>query len=53
LGLDWLMSANLYLDVLPKDVAKGSTLLRLLAHLEMPHDRVVCAGDTLNDWSRF
>jgi HAD superfamily hydrolase (TIGR01484 family) len=53
LGLDWLMSADLYLDVLPKGVAKGSTLLRVLEHLRLSHEQVVCAGDTLNDWSLF
>ena len=53
LGLDWLMSADLYLDVLPKGVAKGSTLLRFLEHLRLSREQVVCAGDTLNDWSLF
>ena len=46
LGLDWLMSADLYLDVLPKGVAKGSTLLRFLEHLRLSREQVVCAGET-------
>lgn len=53
LGCDILFSAGQYLDVLPKGVSKGSTLLALLQHTGMDHDRVVVAGDTLNDLSLF
>ncbi len=53
LGLDCLTSADTYLDVLPPGVSKGPTLLRLLAHLELPHEAVLVAGDTLNDLSLF
>lgn len=52
-GLDWLMSGGVYLDVLPKGVNKGTTLIRLLLNLELPLDAVVCAGDTLNDLALF
>jgi HAD superfamily hydrolase (TIGR01484 family) len=51
LGLDALISANRFFDVLPKDVSKGPSLLRLLAHLGVPNDRTLVAGDTLNDLS--
>ncbi len=51
LGLDVLTSDNRFLDVLPKDVSKGPSLLRLLAHLGVPNDKVLVAGDTLNDLS--
>ena len=48
-----LLSAGRFLDVLPPGVAKGPTLLRLIEHLELDPDRVLVAGDTLNDLSLF
>lgn len=51
LGLDALMSDNRFLDVLPKGVSKGPSLVRLLAHLGVAHERTLVAGDTLNDLS--
>ena len=50
-GFDCLLSADTFLDVLPRGVAKGPTLLRLLETLELPSDAVLVAGDTLNDLS--
>ncbi len=52
-GFDVLLSAGRFLDVLPPGVAKGPTLLRLIEHLELDPDRVLVAGDTLNDLSLF
>jgi len=52
-GFDVLISANRFLDVLPPGVAKGPTLLRLIDHLALDRDRVLVAGDTLNDLSLF
>lgn len=52
-GFDWLLSAETFLDVLPKGIAKGPTLLRLVEALKLPADRVLVAGDTLNDLSLF
>ena len=52
-GVDCLLSDNKYLDVLPAGVNKGSTLLDLLAWLQVPAQRVVTAGDTLNDLAMF
>lgn len=52
-GVDCLISDNQYLDVLPAGVNKGSTLLELLALLQLPAERVVTAGDTLNDLAMF
>lgn len=49
LSCDLLYSANRYLDVLPKGVNKGSTLLRLVEFLGVSPDDVLTAGDTLND----
>jgi HAD superfamily hydrolase (TIGR01484 family) len=42
-----------YLDVLPRGVNKGTTLMRVLAHMWMPHDGTVVAGDSMNDLSLF
>ncbi|MEX2571084.1 MAG: glucosylglycerol-phosphate synthase [Gemmatimonadota bacterium] len=53
LDCDVLLSAGQYLDVLPRGVSKGTTLLDLLAHTGMDRERVVVAGDTLNDMSLF
>ena len=52
-GVDCVLSDNRYLDVLPAGVNKGSTLQSLLALLELPAERVVTAGDTLNDLAMF
>lgn len=53
LGCDLLLSAGTYLDVLPSGVSKGSTLLALLETAGLERERVVVAGDTLNDLSLF
>lgn len=53
LPVDVLHSAERYLDVLPRGVNKGSTLRRLVEQLRVPSDRVLVAGDTLNDLSLF
>lgn len=52
-GFDCLLSAEMYFDVLPKGVSKGPTLLKLLRALALPKERVLVAGDTLNDLSLF
>lgn len=51
MGLDVLVSDGRYFDVLPRDISKGPSLKRLAAHLGLPGDRVLAAGDTLNDLS--
>lgn len=51
LGLDALVSDNRFFDVLPKDISKGPSLLRLLSHLDIQNERTLVAGDTLNDLS--
>lgn len=50
---DILYSNDIYLDILPKNVNKGSTLRALIDHLELDHDNVMVAGDTMNDLSMF
>jgi hydroxymethylpyrimidine pyrophosphatase-like HAD family hydrolase len=51
MGLDALISAETYFDVLPPGVSKGPSLLRLVDHLGLARHRVLAAGDTLNDLS--
>ncbi|WP_114650187.1 glucosylglycerol-phosphate synthase [Pseudothauera hydrothermalis] len=53
LGCDVLYSADMYLDILPRGVNKGSTLHGLVAHLGVHPDEVLVAGDTLNDLSMY
>ncbi|MBO0843526.1 MAG: glucosylglycerol-phosphate synthase, partial [Nocardioides sp.] len=53
LGCDLLYSADRYLDVLPGGVNKGSTLTKLVDELGISKDRVLVAGDTLNDLSMY
>lgn len=50
-GFDCLTSADLYLDVLPRGIAKGPTLRRMVEALSLPHEKVLTAGDTMNDLS--
>ncbi|WP_018410027.1 glucosylglycerol-phosphate synthase [Methyloversatilis thermotolerans] len=53
LGCDVLYSADRYLDFLPRGINKGSTLKQLVHHLGMDPQKVLVAGDTLNDLSMF
>lgn len=53
LGCDVITSVSKYLDILPKGVNKGSTLKKLVDFLGFPEDRILVAGDTLNDLSLF
>ncbi|PKO93695.1 MAG: glucosylglycerol-phosphate synthase [Betaproteobacteria bacterium HGW-Betaproteobacteria-10] len=53
LGCDVLYSADLYLDILPGGVNKGSTLAALVEHLGVAPETVLVAGDTLNDLSMY
>ncbi|NGM63726.1 glucosylglycerol-phosphate synthase [Sphingobacterium sp. SGR-19] len=50
---DVITSVNKYLDILPKDVNKGSTLKALVEHLHINEGDVLVAGDTLNDLSLY
>lgn len=52
-GFDCLLSADRFLDVLPKGVSKGTTLVRLVRALGLDTDSVLVAGDTMNDLSLF
>ncbi|MFN0263162.1 HAD family hydrolase [Tepidamorphus sp. 3E244] len=52
-GFDCLISDDRFLDVLPKGISKGPSLMRLLGRLGTDHAQVLVAGDTLNDLSLF
>ncbi|MGD9805218.1 MAG: HAD family hydrolase [Hyphomicrobiaceae bacterium] len=52
-GFDCLLSAGRFFDVLPKGVSKGPTLIRLIQSLSVDTNRVLVAGDTMNDLSLF
>ena len=52
-GFDCLLSADRYLDVLPKGISKGPTLVSLVEALELDPESVLVAGDTMNDLSLF
>lgn len=49
LGFDVILSADVYLDVMPRGVSKGPTLRRLVDWAGWDAERVLAAGDTLND----
>jgi len=51
MGFQPLISDNRFFDVLPDGVSKGPSLRRLVEHLSIQPERVLCAGDTLNDLS--
>lgn len=53
LEVDVVVSANVFLDVLPAGVHKGSTLRRVLAWLGLGEEACVVAGDSLNDLALF
>jgi hydroxymethylpyrimidine pyrophosphatase-like HAD family hydrolase len=51
--VDILISHGCFVDILPRGVSKGPSLLRLIEYLKFPRARVLVAGDTLNDLSMF
>ncbi|CAL1521479.1 HAD-IIB family hydrolase [Chitinophaga sp. MM2321] len=53
LHCDLILSAGKYLDILPKGVNKGNTLQQLLGVLALPHEQVLVAGDSMNDYSMY
>ncbi len=52
-GFDFILSCDMYLDILPKGINKGSSLLNLLDYLEINRELVITSGDSLNDLSLF
>lgn len=53
LDVDVLVSANVFLDVLPRGVNKGTTVRRVLRWLGRGDTECVVAGDSLNDLALF
>jgi HAD superfamily hydrolase (TIGR01484 family) len=53
LEVDLIVSHGCFVDVLPKGISKGPSLLRLIDHLALDAEKVLVAGDTLNDLSMF
>lgn len=51
MALDALISDNRFFDVLPRGISKGPSLRRLIALLNVDAERVLVAGDTMNDLS--
>jgi len=51
MGFDVLVSDDRFFDVLPRGVSKGPSLRRLIAWLRVEEQRVLAAGDTMNDLS--
>lgn len=52
-GFDFILSCDMYLDIVPRGVNKGSTLLNLLNYLNINHESAITCGDSLNDLSLF
>lgn len=50
---DVLLSAERFLDVLPRGVSKGETAIKLLKLYQLDKRSTLFAGDTLNDLSMF
>ena len=53
LGCDFIYSRDRYFDVVPPGVNKGSSLLQLIKSLDVKPERVIVAGDTMNDRALF
>lgn len=52
-GFDYILSADIFLDVMPKGVSKGPTLLKFIEEMKLNPNNTITCGDTLNDLSLF
>ncbi len=52
-GFDAILSCDMYLDIVPQGVNKGTSLMRIVELLNLNHEQVVTCGDSLNDLSLF
>lgn len=52
-GFDAILSCDMYLDIVPRNVNKGSSLMNLLNHVGINNEIVITCGDSLNDLSLF
>lgn len=53
INCDVLYSAGKYLDVLPRSINKGSSLMRLMKYTGEDETQILVAGDSLNDLSLY
>ncbi|MFH0899301.1 MAG: HAD-IIB family hydrolase [Pseudomonadota bacterium] len=53
MGCSYLVTGDDFVEVLPRGVSKGTTLVRLLAQEDWSCERIVVAGDSMNDLSLF
>ena len=53
INCDLLFSHDKFVDILPPNVNKGTTLLKLMQELSISPHSVLTAGDTMNDYSMF
>jgi len=53
INCDLLYSHDKFIDILPQNVNKGTTLLKLIQVLNINPYSVLTAGDTMNDYSMF
>jgi HAD superfamily hydrolase (TIGR01484 family) len=52
-GFDFIQSCEMYLDIVPNGVNKGSSLLELISYFNIEKETVITCGDSLNDLSLF
>lgn len=52
-GFDVIQSCDMYLDIVPQGVNKGTSLLKLLDYLRVNPEITITCGDSLNDLSLF
>ncbi|WP_420422480.1 HAD-IIB family hydrolase [Simkania sp.] len=53
LGFECILSHDVYLDILPSNVGKGSTLKKLIRSEGCDEKKVITCGDSLNDLPLF
>ncbi|MEM9543716.1 MAG: HAD-IIB family hydrolase [Cyanobacteria bacterium P01_E01_bin.42] len=52
-GYDYILSSDRYLDIMPKGISKGPTLLKFIEEMNLDAENAIACGDTLNDLSLF
>ena len=53
INCDVIYSAGKFLDIVPRNVNKGTTLKQLITWIKYAEENVIVAGDTLNDLEMF
>lgn len=52
-GFDVILSCDMYMDIVPQGVNKGTSLMHIIDHLNLDGEQVITCGDSLNDLSLF